>query len=669
MEAIDIAGTVVSTAVLVILTFLFAFAAAFLVRRILSVPVGWPRSIVVGVLVCFGGVPLANLLLASAGITTADEASANLGATLLLGALALSWTFALGIALLVGVEVLWPTGSLQSPWTMVRSARASSARRRRYLQVTRVAFAEGLLRPTSGKALREESAETTRAAKALRATLGKSGVTFIKLGQMLSTRTDTLPAAFVKELSELQTRAEPETWDNVEPVLVASTGMPVSEVFESVNTLPLASASIAQVHRAVLKTGEAVVLKVQRATAREQIAVDLDIIERFARLIERRTLWGQALGMGALASGFGESLREELDYSIEAENMRSIAAGSPSLKIPKVYDEFSSDTVLVMEFLDGTPLGEAVLDGISPDDRHALATDLLRAILHQVVVTGVFHADLHPGNILLQNHAVSIDSHSKKQGATLALLDFGSVGRLGKSTRMALAGFIGAVHSQDNIMATDRLLEMMLPPRGLDRRELENDIGVFLTYVGGSNTALFAKLFKVLHKHSIGVPPQLAAALRAIGALEGTLKLVDPQFDLITESQKHSRTLMAATASPEAIVTLIGATAASILPSLQRLPGQLRSIQERIDEGTFQVQVRQFAEPTDRDFLRNLLYEVILASISIAAIIGSILLLGSTVGPMLTPNLRVYTFFGYVLALGGFTLGLRSLVRVFVPRK
>ncbi|ALE04855.1 hypothetical protein AL755_03440 (plasmid) [Arthrobacter sp. ERGS1:01] len=642
--------------------------AAFFVRRVLGVPVGWPRSTAVGLLVCFGGVPLANVLLAASGITTPEDVSANLGATLLLGALSFAWAFAFGIGILVVTEVLWPTGSIRSPWVMIKSAKASRARHRRYLQVMRIAFAEGLLRPTNGKALREGSSEARRAAQALSATLSRSGVTFIKLGQMLSTRAESLPSEFVDELSKLQTRAEPEAWANIEPALVDSMGKPLEELFESINTSPLASASVAQVHSAVLSTGESVVLKVQRPSARDQVKVDLDIIERFARLLERRTAWGRTLGMESLAAGFGDSLREELDYGIEAENMRAIAAAAPSLKIPKVFGEFSSDTILVMEYVEGTPLGEADLEGLDSSTRHDLASELLAGILHQVVVSGVFHADLHPGNILIQAHEPTNESPTDHRSATLALLDFGSVGRLGKSSRLSLAGFIAAVHADDNVVATDRLLEMMLPPRILDRRVLENDMGVFLTYVGGPTAALFTKLFKLLQKHSIGVPPHLAAALRAIGTLDGTLKLVDPKFDLIIESENHSQLLMRKAISPEAIGTFIQASAVSIIPSLQRLPSQLRSVQERLDEGTFGVQVRQFAEPTDRAFLRNLVHEVIVAGISITAIIGSILLLGSTAGPMLTPSLRLYEFLGYTLALGGFVFGLRSLVRVFASK-
>lgn len=652
-----------------LLTVLFALAAAFAVRRILGVPVGWPRSFAVGMLVFFAGTPLATVFLTNAGIMGSEDAQGAVVPTLMLFGLSIAWAFALGTGLLVAVEVLWPTGTLGTPWGMVRSLQASGARRKRYLHVTRTAFREGLLRPVSARSMQGGTPEAARTARSLAATLGKSGVTFIKLGQMLSTRADTLPPEYIAELSLLQTRAEPEPFTALRPLLEAALGRDVYEVFASIDTQPLASASVAQVHAAVLRNGQPVVVKIQRPTARSQVKVDLDIIERFARMLERRTAWGRELGIESLAVGFGVSLREELDYGIELENMRAVAAGDPALKIPTVYPEFSSNKVLVMEHLDGEPLGQACLDAETPEFRRALAMELFGGILSQVLVAGVFHSDLHPGNILVLRRSGPETLKEASPRPALALLDFGSVGRLGRDTRMSLAGFMVAVHADDNVAATDRLLEMVERTPTLDRRALERGMGILLTHLNGSTNVLFGKLFQLLQRHSLGIPPQLAGALRAIGSLEGTIKLLDPGFDVIGEAQRKSLSWISAMTTPEAVRNLLAANAIGFISTLQRMPRNLSMLNEKIENGNLQVNVRQFASPTDRGFLTGLVHEGIIAGISIAAILGSILLMVSESGPMLTQNLRLYQFFGYTLALGGFVFGLRSLVRVLITRK
>ncbi|WP_394940443.1 ABC1 kinase family protein [Psychromicrobium sp. YIM B11713] len=666
----DIA-TLLSLPLILFFTLLFAVIAAFVARRILGVPVGWPRSILIGLAVNFGATPLINIFLTASGLTAESILQPqNLGGALLLIVLSFAWAFAFGVALLVVSEVLWPTGSVPSPVAFLRARRASKARRRRYFQVAGIALRAGLLRPTGAKALQSGTLEAARTAKALASTLNKSGVAFIKLGQMMSTRADLLPAEYISELSALQTRATPEEWTALEPEITTAFGAPWPAVLSSISTEPLASASVAQVHTGVLLSGEPVVVKVQRPAALAQVKVDLDIIERFARLLERSTSWGKTIGVAALASGFAASLREELDYRIELDNMLAVAAGSSSLRIPRVFPALSSRQVLVMEQLAGVPLGDAEnhLTALSEAERHGLAQSLLTGILQQIVVTGVFHADLHPGNIIFLPAQSQPGNGAEKSTAQLALLDFGSVGRLAKDTRSSLAAFLVAVKAEDNVAAADRLLEMLDVPESLDRRAFERDLGILLTYLGSSTSSLVMRLFRLVQQHELGIPAQLAAALRAIGALEGSIQLIEPGFNVIAEAQHQAAALLSKMYSPEAIKNLIASNTIGFVSALQRLPRNLSSLSEKIERGTLQVQIRQFSDPADRSFLTSLAHEGIVAAISIAAIIGSIVLLVSDGGPLIAPNLRLYPFFGYTLALGGFIFGLRSLVRAFRGR-
>jgi len=216
-----------------------------------------------------------------------------------------------------------------------------------------------------------------------------------------------------------------------------------------------------------------------------------DLVERIARRLQRDTSWGPSLGILDLAEGFAASLREELDYTTELENTLDVQgalatirrskrhplpgahqvddpdANVPLVEIPRVYPELSSSTLLVMDRLDGTPVGDAaeLLATFDDDARHDIAARLLRVTLDQIVVTGVFHADLHPGNVLLRDDG------------SLGLLDFGSVGRLDEAERVALAAVLLAVEADDSIAATDALIELLDQPESFDERRFERSVG------------------------------------------------------------------------------------------------------------------------------------------------------------------------------------------------
>ena len=424
-----------------------AAVVAFFARRILGAPVGWPRSILVGiVMLSLLGSTLSRL---GKTIGLANEAG-EVDQPVLAGvvfALILAWAFLLSIAALVVLELIVPTGSIPSPRQLVRGLRLRWRRTRRYLQVLAIATRHGLggflrrSRNTSAVELRGASLP-----RALRHALNDAGVTFIKAGQMLATRPDLLPPSYVRELSTLQTFSDPLPWSELEPVLAATLRRPTAEVFAEIDDQPLASASVGQVHAAVLHDGERVVIKIQKPSARAQITADLDIVLRLARRLQASTSWGKSLGVMALTNGFADSLAEELDYTIEADNMAAVAAASrpEDLAIPEVYRELSAPTVLVMQRLPGVPVVDAneLLADMPPTRRATTADRLLAAVLRQVLVAGVFHADLHPGNVLVDATGF------------LGLLDFGSVGRLDDGSREAMAMLLLAIERDSSLTAT-----------------------------------------------------------------------------------------------------------------------------------------------------------------------------------------------------------------------
>ncbi|HEY0807923.1 MAG TPA: AarF/UbiB family protein, partial [Pseudonocardiaceae bacterium] len=582
----------------------------------------------------------------------------------LIGFLAVAWMFTLGLAGVVILEAILPTGTVPGPATLWQSWRRQRRRARRYTLIVGIALRHGLgrfFRPGDPGLGQTGMAHT---AVALRRALEDGGVAFVKLGQTLSTRRDLLPPTLITELSKLQSQAEPAPWTEIEKAITAGLSQPIDEVFASIEQTPLAAASVGQVHEARLLDGSEVVVKVQRPAARRQIAADLDIILRLAGRLDRVTNWGRSLGMRRLAEGFAESLREELDYTVELENTRAVGASlSPidPIVVPRIYPELSSPTVLVMSKLDGVSVADAaqpggLLAGFTTTERDELAAELLGWVLRQIIVTGVFHADLHPGNLLV------------RPDRTVGLLDFGSVGRLDRTARSALGLMLYAVERDDPIAATSALIELLGRPDELDQRELERSLGELMVRYGHGAPAglgMFTALFRLVLAYRFAVPAQVAAAFRAMGALEGTLTLISPDFDLLASARTVGSDLMRKAFEPAAIRQTLEGQLASMLPIVQRLPQRINKIVEDLERGRFTLNVRPLADRRDRDFLTGIAQQLMITILAAAATIGAIMLLTSDTGPMLTPTVRLYAFLGYALLFIGFVLGLRVLVLVF----
>ncbi|PSS43468.1 ABC transporter [Arthrobacter woluwensis] len=669
-ESVDALSWVGGLAEVLLTLFFFLVQTWFLAsvsRRLLGVPVGWPRSILVAFVLTLFFSAAVRLFLGAAGLDSPESVSRDPAAAVLVAGLSALWTFALGVAVLMACEIMVPTGTLPNPFSWLRSARTHSRQAGRYTEVVRIASRHGLALGFRGLSRHARDREE-RTARALRQTLEEAGVTFVKLGQMLSTRSDLLPAAYIRELSRLQSEVQPEPWDRIREALDRELGKPALDVFSHIDHAPLAAASVAQVHTATLgpvgpdHTRRDVVLKIQRPSALEQVGLDISIIEQLARWLERTAPWARRLGAVALARGFADSLTEELDYRVEAENTRALAHAvrGEDLRVPQVHEELSTERLLVMERVHGVPLGRAgeQLAALNPVARRSLARTLLRATIGQLTVDGVFHADLHPGNVLLC------------EDGRLALLDFGSVGRLESGSRRALASLLFAVDAGDERLACDALLELLDPPTRLDERRLTRELGqLMVRFRGGfgpqGGAALFGKLFTLVLDHGFAVPPQIAAAFRALAALEGTLRLLDPGFDVIAEARELGSEHLEQEFTPERLKTELSRQALTLLPTLARLPRRVDRLADALEQGTLTARVRVLADDGDRGFLTRLFQQLIVAVLAAAATIGAVLLILDDSGPSLTASLSWHSFFGFTLLFAGFVLALRAVTLAF----
>jgi ubiquinone biosynthesis protein len=664
-QSSPVTGVAFAVAVLAASTALVA-ALAWASRRLLGLPVGVLRALIAGLL----------------GFAAAEILGRSLRAAQP-GHLAAFITVALGVPLivamifLVAAEALVPSGTGPQPVEMIRGARRALARSRRYSQISRIAVRHGLGPYLHGRPLRPADAAGGRAALALslRRALEEGGVTFTKLGQLLSTRRDLLPEEFISELARLQDRAEPAQWEQVKEVLAQSLGMPTGQVFADLQPEPAAAASIAQVHKAWLRgdaQGAEVAVKVQRPGIRATVEQDLDILLRMAVRLEDRTRWARAVGAAGVARGFATAMREELDFRIEARNMAAVAAtwaaqqravgGNVLVVLPAVHEQLCTEHVLVIEWLDGVSLraaGQLIDDrGL---DRAELARALLRSMVYQITEGGVFHADPHPGNVLLLTDG------------RLALIDFGSVGRLDAQQRAALQNLLLALGRADPAALRDALLELLTRTDDIDEQQLERALGQFMArHLTGGTAAtaeMFTDLFRLASRFELAIPPEIATVLRTLATLEGTLTLLTPGIDIAEEARAYAAAHVAAQLSPRGMPKSAADELIALLPVLRRLPRRLDRITGAMEQGRLSLNVRLFADERDRRVVTGLTHQVLLAFLGAASGIVAALMLGAPGGPMITPTVSLYQVIAYNLLIVAAILVLRVLFIIFRNRQ
>ena len=417
------------------------------------------------------------------------------------------------------------------------------------------------------------------------------GPVYVKLGQLLSTRPDLLPGEYVDSLTDLQTNVPPVAWSEVETVIRQQLSQPVEDVFDTIEPQAIAAASIAQVHRATLKTGQEVAIKIQRPGIEAVVAQDVSLIKSLAELVSL-TDFGKDYDIVAIADEFTKALQAELDFTTEAEyteqlrhNLSQSQWFDPQrLVIPKVYAELTTPKLLVLEWLDGVPILLSSLAKAGSDDlvkqRREVTTVLFRAFFQQIYLDGFFHADPHPGNIFLL------------EDGRLALLDCGLIGRLDPRTQQILTEMLLAIVDLDAQRCSQLTIELAESGQPASLERLTNDYSRMLRkYYNLSLSQInfsevFYEVLQVSRNNKILLPSNMGLYAKTLANLEGVTRSFDPEVNLLDQikpliTDLFRRQLLGDSPVETALRTVLDLKSLSV-----RSPRQVELLLERVTSET-----------------------------------------------------------------------------------
>ncbi len=422
----------------------------------------------------------------------------------------------------------------------------------------------------------------------IRMVIEELGPTFVKLAQMISNRPELLPPSLIHEFQKLQDKVPPFDGKVAKEIVAVTTGKTIEENFIYFDEIPIGSASIGQVHRARLQSGEDVVVKVQRPRIKTKVLTDLALIKDLVRLLENYFKKNGILNPLEIAETFEKSMNNELDYSIEANNMlnfKKLYKDESSFYIPKVFKQLSNKKVVVIEFVSGCKITDVpqLKDwGLSPVEISERGLDIY---LKQIFEFGYFHADPHPGNVLV------------KPDGTLVLIDFGMIGKLTKQNKYAFAGvFIGLAQQDAKGMAIN-LRRLAIDGDIEEMRSFENDLNeliedmiVFANEEDGM-AALTFRLQKIIYKYQLKVPGDVFLILRALAILEGIGNMLHPKFQTLDFIKPYGKKLVSEQFSSKNLSLDLYYTLTQLSSLLYNFPSELRTIIKKLRRGDLKVNV------------------------------------------------------------------------------
>ncbi len=541
----------------------------------------------------------------------------------------------------------------------IRRVQRTAAPPLRFRQVLSIARQDGLLHRRFASSAGIADPEF---GPRLRSTLEDCGGMFIKLGQVASTRSDLLPEPVITELTQLQSSVPPADPDAIRAVVEEELGRPVEEVFATFNWTPLAAASIGQVHRATLVSGEVVVVKVQRPLVAEVVERDTQAMLSLARFVQRRTSIGLRTDVVTLVGEFTDAVNAELDFTSEGqagERVRNDRGNDLGIHIPAVHLDLCTRRLLVLEEVSGVPVSDQDALDASPVSRDELANRLLQCFLAQILEDGVFHADPHPGNILLA------------EDGTLNLLDFGSTGILDPATLEALGGLLLASTLNDPELLQRSVLAISPPPPGTDLAALEADLGRFMVVHMNAGTGFDVSMLKamieVLQRNHLPVPTSLTLLSRALITLDGTLRTMAPGFAFAEQAQALAGPLVMPD-DPDLMQNQLQKELLRALPSLRTLPGHAEAIGGQLRSGQLTIRTRRFADESEATFVRDLANRAILAASGLIGILTAAVLLLAAASTGDSNEAATLEGIGYVGLFLGTVISMRVVALVVRDR-
>ena len=494
-----------------------------------------------------------------------------------------------------------------------------------------------------------------------RQALDDLGPTFVKFGQLLSTRSDIIPEGVLFELRKLQDTAAPMPLETAQAVIERELGLPLGKLFAEFDPVPLGSASIGQVYKARLHGGEVVAVKVQRPEAPGRVAADLALMRDFAALLDARFGDRIFIDVPELVAEFEGVIRRELDYESEAENARRFAinfAGTP-VKIPKVYTELSTKRVLTMESIEGTRFYNIRPLHLAPAERRRVATMGAEAIFRMAFEHGFFHGDPHPANLVLTPEG------------DLALLDFGMVGFLSRGDMEALSGLFIAVIRLDAAAALRGLEDLGVRYAPEVRGDLVQELREFLHKYSGLSVGeitlgqALSELISLARRYRISMPPVFPLLTKALVTAEALSRSIDPTINVYEIARPYANRLLRERYEPGALLERSQERALEYARYLEAYPEQLRQLLAELEDGALEVKFRHGGLDELSGEVDVLANRLVFAVVTGALLIGSSFLGAFATGGPQVPYLGVpvVAFVGFTLALVMATLLLTVIFR------
>lgn len=479
----------------------------------------------------------------------------------------------------------------------------------------------------------------------VRMALEELGPTFIKLGQALSMRPDFVSIEFIDELAKLQDCVPSCSFSEIKDIVSSEFNLKIEDIFESFDKMPMASASIGQVHKARLKDGREVAVKVQRPGLDKLVAVDIGIMFHLAGMIEHNIEEIAFIRPIKIVEEFARIISKEIDYTIEADHMERFAANfrdDPTIHIPQVYREFTTRRVLTMEFIDGIKVSDIQSLEKSGTDRQLVTSRGANIILKQIFDNGFFHSDPHSGNIFIL------------PGNVIGLLDFGQVGNVDQQSREDFVDLIDSVVHQNAFKATRQLLKITFWDKKPDTRLLEREVADFIgkhlykTLKELNISELVHDLLHMVSQHRLRIPPDIFLMMKSLATIEGIARKLNPDFDMIAQATPFIQQIKLERIKPQRIADDIYNLSGELIQFVKHFPTDMMEISRLIREQKLYMKMDE-KSIEQIQLAHNKIGNRIALSIIIAALIigSSVVIIAKT-----PPTVGGVSFFG----LTGFIL-------------